>query len=128
MSGRPTRRQVTSWADELSAVGERIGGRFARSEPRRRAVGYVRGLLSGTERDLARRRIGRAVDAGVPGGWVAGDAVYGSGYTFRAALERRGLGYVLGVRTDQAVCVGWRHREVRALLPQVPATAWHRLS
>src|SRR5438477_13200287 len=50
MSGRPTRRQVTSWADELSAVGERIGGRFARSEPRRRAVGYVRGLLSGTER------------------------------------------------------------------------------
>src|SRR5437764_3251018 len=28
------------------AVGERIGGRFARREPRRRAVGYLRGLLS----------------------------------------------------------------------------------
>jgi SRSO17 transposase len=50
MSGRPTREQVMAWADEVGAVGERIGGRFARSEPRRRAVGYVRGLLSGAER------------------------------------------------------------------------------
>src|SRR6478609_3851619 len=50
MSGRPTREQVTAWAEEVDAVGERIGGRFARSEPRRRAIGYVRGLLSGAER------------------------------------------------------------------------------
>ena len=50
MSGRPTRERVTAWADEVGAVGDRIGCRFARSEPRRRAVGHVRGLLSGTER------------------------------------------------------------------------------
>src|SRR6516162_191493 len=50
MSGRPTARQVTGWADELTAVAERIGPRFARSEPRRRAVGYIRGLLSDTQR------------------------------------------------------------------------------
>src|SRR6188472_4198441 len=50
MSGRPTARQVTGWADELTAIGNRVGGRFARTEPRRRAIGYVRGLLSGTER------------------------------------------------------------------------------
>src|SRR5687767_5991662 len=50
MSGRPTPRQVAGWADELTAVGERVGGRFARSESRRRAVGYIRGLLSGAER------------------------------------------------------------------------------
>src|SRR5262245_2263236 len=50
MSGRPTVAQVRAWADEVAAVGGRIGGRFARSEPRQRAVGYVRGLLSGTER------------------------------------------------------------------------------
>jgi SRSO17 transposase len=50
MSGRPTAKQVTGWADELTAVGERIGPRFARSEPRRRAAGYIRGLLSTTER------------------------------------------------------------------------------
>src|SRR5688572_5517256 len=50
MAGRPTEGQVAGWADELTAVGQRIGPRFARSEPRRRAVGYVRGLLSDTER------------------------------------------------------------------------------
>src|SRR6478609_10681450 len=50
MSGRPTADRVRAWADEVVAIGERIGRHFARSEPRRRAVGYVRGLLSGTER------------------------------------------------------------------------------
>ena len=50
MSGRPTAAQVNAWADEVTAVGDRIGRRFARSEPRRRAVGYLRGLLSDAER------------------------------------------------------------------------------
>ena len=50
MSGRPTREQVTAWADEVGTIGGRIGRRFARAEPRRRALGYVRGRLSATER------------------------------------------------------------------------------
>jgi hypothetical protein len=50
MSGRPTAAQVGAWAEEIETVGKRIGGRFTRSEPRQRALGYVRGLLSGTER------------------------------------------------------------------------------
>jgi SRSO17 transposase len=50
MSGRPTFQDVESWATELEAVSERIGRHFARSEPRRRAVGYLRGLLSDIER------------------------------------------------------------------------------
>jgi SRSO17 transposase len=50
MSGRPTADQVAGWADEVAVVGDRIGRHFARSEPRRRAIGYVRGLLSDTER------------------------------------------------------------------------------
>ena len=50
MSGRPTAAQIERWADEVAAVGERIGHRFARSEPRRRAVGYIRGLLGDAER------------------------------------------------------------------------------
>jgi SRSO17 transposase len=96
--------------------------------PRCRAAAVPDAVAFATKLELARRMIDRAVDAGVPATWVTGDAVYGSGYTFRAALERRGLGYVLGVRTDQAVCVGWRQREVRTLLPEVPAAGWHRLS
>jgi SRSO17 transposase len=259
MSGRPTARQVQRWADELAVVGERLGRHFARSEPRRRAVGYIRGLLGDAERKngwqlaehlgeatpdgvqhllaradwdadavrddlmgyvrdhlgdpggvlvvdetgflkkgtkscgvarqysgtagriescqvgvflgyvgakghalldralylpkewtddrqrcdaagvpaevafatklaLAKRMIERAVAAGVPARWAAADAVYGSDYSFRNALEGRGLGYVVGVRTDFAVCVGFRQVRVRELLAEVPAAAWHRLS
>src|SRR5882672_7044752 len=50
MSGRPTAAHVANWADEITTVGARIGRHFARSEPRQRAIGYVRGLLSDTER------------------------------------------------------------------------------
>jgi hypothetical protein len=50
MSGRATAEQVRGWAGEVEAVGERIGRHFARTEPRRRAVGYVRGLLGDAER------------------------------------------------------------------------------
>jgi SRSO17 transposase len=259
MSGRPTAREVEGWATEVSAVADRIGRHFARSEPRERAVGYIRGLLSDAERKngwqlaehfgdptpdgvqhllaradwnadavrddltryvaehlgdpggvlvvdetgflkkgtkscgvarqysgtagriencqigvflgyvsrrgralldrelylpkewagdaarrtgagvpksvsfdtklvLARRMIDRAVAAGVPASWVTADAVYGSDYRFRFALESQGLGYVVGVRSDFAVCVGFRQVRVKALLAEVPATAWRRAS
>lgn len=41
---------VKSWAVELERLHERVSGRFFRHEPRRRAFGYLRGLLSGVER------------------------------------------------------------------------------
>src|SRR3954468_18625401 len=50
MSGRPTAEQVAGWAEELQAVGDRLGPHFARAEPRQRALGYIRGLLSDAER------------------------------------------------------------------------------
>jgi len=259
MSGRPTAAQVMAWAAELTVVGERIGGRFARSEPRRRAVGYIRGLLSDAERKngwqlgehlgdptpdgvqhllaraawdadavrddllgyvgghlgeadgvlvvdetgflkkgtqsvgvarqysgtagriencqvgvflgyatakgralldrelylpkewardadrrsaagvpaavafatklvLARRMIDRAVAAGLPVRWVTADAVYGSDYHFRVAVEAHGLGYVAGVRSDFAVWSGFRQVRVKTLLAGVAADAWHRRS
>jgi hypothetical protein len=41
---------VKSWAAELEQLHERVGRRFFRHEPRRRAFGDLRGLLSGLER------------------------------------------------------------------------------
>jgi SRSO17 transposase len=259
MARQPTARQVVGWADELTAVAERIGPHFARSEPRQRAVAYLRGLLGDAQRKngwqlaerlgdptpdgvqhllaradwdadavrddlrsyvaehlghpdgvlivdesgflkkgtksvgvarqysgtagriencqvgvflgyasprgralldrelylpqewagdparrqearvpqavrfatklvLARRMVERAVGAGVPAPWVTADAVYGSDYAFRSALESLGLGYVVGVRTDYAVWAGFRQVRVKALLAEVPASAWQRLS
>jgi hypothetical protein len=42
--------QVLVWAEGLAEVGALIRHRFARSEPRKHAVDYVQGLLSGEER------------------------------------------------------------------------------
>ena len=259
MAGNRTTRDVARWAEEVEAVGERIGRHFARSEPRRRAPGYVRGLLGDSRRKngwqlaealgdatpdgvqhllaradwdadavrddligyvaealgtpggvlvvdetgflkkgtkscgvarqytgtagrvenaqvgvflayagakghalidralylpkewtedpdrcaeagvpegvglatkltLARGMVERAAAAGVPAEWVAADAVYGSDYRFREAVEDAGLGYVLGVRADFTAFVGFRQARAKSLLAEVPAGAWHRLA
>ena len=259
MSGRLTPQQVADWADELSVVAERIGRHFARSEPRQRAVHYIRALLSNTERKngwqmaeyigestpdgiqhllaranwdadavrdeliayvaqhlgdtngvlvvdetgflkkgtksvgvarqysgtagrtencqigvflgyttpkgralldrqlylpkewaededrlkeagvpntiefatklvLARQMIDRALAAGVAAKWVTADSVYGCDHHFRTALERHGLGYVVGVRSDFSFVSGLREMPVDAVLSEVPANAWQRLT
>lgn len=46
----PTIGEVAEWTEELDWVHARIGPRFARAEPRRRALAYLRGLLSPIER------------------------------------------------------------------------------
>jgi len=50
MSLPPTAADVGTWAEELDAIGLRLAGQFSRSEPRRRVVKYLRGLLSDVPR------------------------------------------------------------------------------
>src|SRR5262245_28662507 len=45
-----TAATVAEWARGLEAVHARIAPRFARAEPRRRALAYLRGLLGPAER------------------------------------------------------------------------------
>ena len=47
---RTTPSQVAQWARALTQLHARIAPRFARSEPRRRVLCYLQGLLSGVER------------------------------------------------------------------------------
>jgi len=47
---RTTLSEVCSWAQALTRLHARIAPRFARAEPRRRALAYLRGILSPTER------------------------------------------------------------------------------
>lgn len=63
MSALPTTADVFEWADELQSVGQRLGRHFARAEPRRRAVEYLRGLLSDVERKNGWQLAERAGDA-----------------------------------------------------------------
>ncbi len=46
----PTIGEIAEWAEALTEVHGRIAPRFARAEPRRRALAYLRGLLSPVER------------------------------------------------------------------------------
>jgi SRSO17 transposase len=65
-------------------------------DPARRAAAHVPpGTAFATKPRLARAIIERAMAAGVPFGWVAGDTIYGVG-EIEMALRRAGKGYVLG--------------------------------
>jgi DDE superfamily endonuclease len=46
----PSAADLHTWAAELDVVGARLAPRFERAEPRRRALRYLTGLLSRTER------------------------------------------------------------------------------
>jgi SRSO17 transposase len=80
-----------------------------------------------TKPALASRMLTRALDAGVPAAWVAGDEVYGACPALRAWLEARGIGYVLAVACDHLVRIGSGTQRADALLRQVPARAWQQV-
>ena len=82
-----------------------------------------------TKPALAAAMIARALDAGTPASWVAGDEVYGDDPRLRADLQDRGIGYVLAVASDHRVT--HRDRRVRSAdRPgrRLPGQAWQRLS
>ena len=85
-----------------------------------------------TKPEMAKRMIARAIDAGVPAGWVAGDEVYGQHSRLRMMLEDRQMPYVLAVPVNQHVIavVDGRVAEIRAnaLAGQLPAQAWKKIS
>ena len=66
----------------------------------------------------------RALAAGVPCAWVAGDSVYGADHALRRCIEQRGRGYVLAVTSTQRLGL----KPVEAWLEDGPAKAWRRLS
>jgi SRSO17 transposase len=105
-----------------------LPGEWAEDAGRREEAGVPEAVGFATKVLLARRMLERAVAAGMPARRVAADAVYGSGYHFRATAEGLGLGYVAGVRADFAAFAGFRQVRARALLAEVPAGGWHRLS
>jgi SRSO17 transposase len=68
------------------------------ADPARCAAACIpAGTAFATKPGLARRMLGRALDAGTPAAWVTGDEVYGADPGLRADLERRRTGYVLAV-------------------------------
>jgi len=101
---------------------------WARDQARRREAGVPEAVRFATKPELARRMIGRAVDAGVPVAWVTADEVYGRDHRLRLSLEEHGLSYVLAVSTQQYVWRGFQQQRVKTVAAQIPDSAWRKLS
>lgn len=95
---------------------------------RRAAAGIPTDISFATKPALATRMILRALEAGIPAGWVAGDEVYGNDPGLRSTLESRGVGYVLAVRCDAQIATAAGVYRVDTLAAMLPASAWQRLS
>ncbi|MEV7046729.1 IS701 family transposase [Amycolatopsis sp. NPDC051061] len=81
-----------------------------------------------TKPALATTMIGRALDAGVRAGWVAGDEVYGADPRLRKDLEQRGVGYVLAVGCDRRVSTPAGTLRADGVAARLPKHVWQRLS
>ena len=98
-------------------------------DPKRcRRAGVPKGAVFATKPRLAKQMLERAFRAGVPAAWVTGDEVYGSDGDLRRWLEQEGQPYVLAVRANQFVWVGFRQSTVAALTRSLPKRAWHKIT
>src|SRR6266545_45793 len=134
-AGRVENAQVAVYLVYASQAGHGVIDRelyLPRSwtdDPQRlQAAGVPEQVGFATKPALAQAMICRALDAGVPAAWVAGDEVYGANPKLRAELQARGIGYVLAVACDDHVGFGGVSRRADALLGQVPARAWQQVS
>ena len=103
------------------------------SDPARRAEAHVPEQVGfATKPQLAQQLLARALDAGVPAGWVTADEVYGGDARLRAWLEQQDLAYVLAVKATQplwaASAQGPSELPARELVAGLPARAWRRRS
>ena len=71
--------------------------RWCDDPERRTEAGISADVRFATKPQLALKMIERALDAGMPAGWVTADEAYGGDSKFRIALQRRRVGYVVAV-------------------------------
>jgi SRSO17 transposase len=69
-----------------------------------RAAGVPDRVGFATKPELARVMLERALEAGVPAGWVTADEVYGNSPALRGWLEGRQLPFVLAVKATEPLC------------------------
>jgi SRSO17 transposase len=84
--------------------------------------------LFATKPELARRMLEQAFQASVPAAWVTGDSVYGDDRRLRMWLEAQERASVLAVSGKEYVWLGWQQRQVKTILPCLPAEGWQRHS
>jgi SRSO17 transposase len=103
--------------------------RWTADQQRRRQAGIPEQVEFRTKPQLARAMLERALDAGVPCGWVTADEVYGGDGRLRRCLEERDVPHVLAVKRSESLwSLGMRQERAAQLAAHLPAGAWRRLS
>jgi SRSO17 transposase len=98
---------------------------------RLKAAGVPDRVEFATKPQLARMMLERALDAGVPAGWVTADEVYGGSPALRGWLETRQLPYVLAVKATEPLppaSVSGPPTAAARLAEQIPPECWLRIS
>ncbi|MDO0929942.1 IS701 family transposase [Streptomyces sp. TG1A-8] len=95
-----------------------------------RAAGIGDDVEFATQPDLGLRMLQRAVESGIPFGWVTADEVYGQRSRIRMWLEEHDIPHVLAVPKSQMVMTMEFFGQARAhqLVSELPDDAWARLS
>jgi SRSO17 transposase len=93
------------------------------------AAGIPGSVEFATKPRIARNMLERALDAGVPCGWVTGDEVYGGDRHLRLWLESRGQPFVLAVAKNEPLWwQGPTSMRADRIAQALPARSWRRLS
>jgi SRSO17 transposase len=94
-----------------------------------RAAGIPEEVEFATKPRQAIAMLARAVEAGVPFGWVTADEAYGQAKYLRVWLEERDICYVLATRrNDDMLTTDGATGRADELVAALPARAWRRIS
>jgi SRSO17 transposase len=102
--------------------------KWADDRERCRAAGIGDEVPFATKPQLAKAMFARAVKAGVPFRWAAGDEVYGASPELREWLEEQQKGYVLAVACNAMIQTKAGPKRADELAALVPDRAWQRIS
>jgi len=96
---------------------------------RSEAAGNPADVEFATKPQMARQMLKRALEAGVPCGWVTGDEVYGGDRRLRVWLESREQPFVLAVARDEPLWwQGPKHIKAEVIAQALAPQAFKRLS
>jgi SRSO17 transposase len=101
---------------------------WAADAARRQEAGVPEAVAFRTKPELACQMLQRAFAAGVPAGWVTGDAVYGNDGRSRAWLEEQARPYVLAVSSSHLLWHGGQQEQAEVIIAALPEAAWTTLS
>lgn len=139
-AGRRENCQIGVFVVYASAAGATLLDRelyrpksWTEDRERCRAAGIPDDIAFQTKPQLAQAMLKRALDDGVPAGWITGDEVYGNDRALRRFLEEREQPFVLAIRRNEALWAwlpegGLQQIEAQELAAALAPSDWRRLS